>query len=260
MDFKKQINYFQNKQLTEHPILLIHGFSSGWEEWLDVIEILGEKSSIIAVDIPGHGYSQKLEKYTIQNYSKPLISFINNNFKQPFNIIGHSLGALISIYIASKLNHLVRNLILEDPPMFQNTQNDPSIIDLLNQEAKEKIYWKNIDDAEEYIKSINPETSQNKLIIKSKNKFLTDINAYDFSNLTENLSISKLLQNIQSNTFLFLGDPKFGGILSEKDAKKISNLISKCSIKKWKNTGHGIHNEHTTEYCKIVNDFLNNNR
>ena len=170
MDFKKQINYFQNKQLTDNPILLIHGFSSGWEEWLDVIEILGEKSSIIAVDIPGLGYSKKLEKYTIRNYSKPIINFIKDNCNQPFNIIGHSLGALISIYIASKLNHLVRNLILEDPPMFQNTQNDPPIIDLLSQEAKEKIYWKNIAETKEYIKRINPETSQNKLIIKTANK------------------------------------------------------------------------------------------
>ena len=144
------------------------------------------KKSIVAVNIPGQGDSQKLERYTIQNYLKPLIGFINDHIKQPFNIIGHSLGALIAIYIASKLNHLVRNLILEDPPMFQNTQNEHPILDLINQEANEKKYWKNIKEAEKYIKTINPEIFQKKLIITSKNKFLTDINAYNFSNLSEN--------------------------------------------------------------------------
>jgi len=256
MSKSELINYFQNKRNTKNPILLIHGFSSGWEEWLEVIKILGKEKTIIAVDIPGHGKSLKLEKYSLENYSEPLIDFSYKHFKEPFDVIGHSLGGLIAIFVASKLNNLVRNLVLEDPPIIEKRNNKPSIIELLDQEAKEKINWKNLNDAEEYIKKIDPEISENKLKIRSKNKFLADIKAYDFTFLNENISTPNLLKNIKSRTLLTFGDPEFGGILSADDAKTISTLIPKCSIKKWQLTGHGIHNEHTNKYCEMIKKFI----
>ena len=250
------INYFKIKKTTPNPILLIHGLTSGWEEWVEVIKILGKEKTIIAVDIPGHGKSLKLEKYSLKNYSEPLIDFIYKHFDEPFDIIGHSLGGLIGIFLASNLNNLVRNLVLEDPPIIEKSNNQPSIIDLLDQEAKEKINWKNLNDAEEYIKKINPEISENKLKIKSKYKFLTDIKTYDFTFLNENISTPNLLKNIKSRTLLTFGDTEFGGILSADDAKTISTLIPKCSIKKWQLTGHGIHNEHTIKYCEMIKKFI----
>lgn len=160
------------------------------------------------VDLLGLGHSDKLKEYTISNYSQPLLGLTEQLFNQPFDIIGHSLGGLISIFVANKLNNKVRKLVIEDPPIFLRNQKQSPIIDLLNKEAIEKLNWKTISDSEYYIKTIHSDISENKLKIKAKHSFFTDINAYNFSNFSGNISLEMLLKNNKSKTLLTHGDPE----------------------------------------------------
>ena len=251
-----EINYFQNRNRKGTPLLLIHGFSSGWEDWLGIIEILGKTKSIVAIDLPGHGNSDRLKEYTISNYSQPLLDLIKQIFPKSFDLIGHSLGSLISIYLANKLNSKVRKLVIEDPPIFLNRNNQPPIIDLLENEATEKQNWKTIIDSENYMRTIHSDLSETKIKIRAKHSFLTDIKAYNFSNFSETISLTGILKNLNSETLLINGDPEFGGILSNEKANQIAKLIPTCSVLSWQNTGHVIHNEHPEQYCKTLKEFL----
>ena len=126
----------------------------------------------------------------------------------------------------------------------------------MNKEAIEKLNWKTISDSEYYIKTIHSHISENKLKIKAKHSFFTDINVYNFSNFSGNISLEMLLKNNKSKTLLTHGDPEQGGILSKEDANKLAQLIPKCSIRSWQNTGHVIHNEHPQEYRQMLIEFL----
>ena len=54
------LNFFEHNIGAKETILYIHGWTAGWEVWMNDIEKYG-KYNIYAVDLPGHNKSGKLE-------------------------------------------------------------------------------------------------------------------------------------------------------------------------------------------------------
>ena len=61
------------------PILLIHGFASSTYTFRRIIPLLQKQFSIIAIDLPGFGKSEKSTSfvYSFQNYAKLMIECIH---------------------------------------------------------------------------------------------------------------------------------------------------------------------------------------
>ena len=43
------------------PLLLIHGIGGSWRSWNTILDGLSAKRQVIALDLPGHGQTPKLE-------------------------------------------------------------------------------------------------------------------------------------------------------------------------------------------------------
>ena len=96
------------------PILLIHGLASSTYTFRRIIPLLREHFSIIAVDLPGFGKSEKSTSfvYSFQNYAKLMIECIHQlGISKPY-IVAHSMGGQIALNMAIQAPEKINKLIL----------------------------------------------------------------------------------------------------------------------------------------------------
>ena len=89
---------------TGSPVILIHGVGLRAECWYPQIEAFGSAHTVIALDLPGHGESDPLDSTipTLQDYSDRLATFIEDTVDSTPIIVGHSMGALIALDLATR--------------------------------------------------------------------------------------------------------------------------------------------------------------
>ncbi|RLG04309.1 MAG: hypothetical protein DRN68_09960 [Thaumarchaeota archaeon] len=96
-------------------ILLIHGLGGAIESWMSNFIPLSKKLHVIALDLPGFGFSDKpLINYTLEYYSDFISVFASSMNCQKINLVGHSMGGLIVLETTLNNPELVDRLILVD--------------------------------------------------------------------------------------------------------------------------------------------------
>ncbi|MEQ1806887.1 MAG: alpha/beta hydrolase [Burkholderiaceae bacterium] len=101
-----------------HPqtLLLVHGLGqNGFTDWLPLLPHLAQRYHVIALDLPGFGYSGAPSgKYSPSNYARLLHALLTRHAKQGVIAVGHSMGAAVVLRLASLHPELVSKLILVD--------------------------------------------------------------------------------------------------------------------------------------------------
>ena len=91
------------------PIVLIHGWAMHTGVWRLFAQQLAMRYRVICLDLPGHGLSENIEPYTLEQITKTLI----NEIPDPkFSVLGWSLGASIGIGLAKQFPDRIDSLIL----------------------------------------------------------------------------------------------------------------------------------------------------
>lgn len=92
-------------------VVFIHGVGMKAEAWAPQIEYFSDHYNVIAPDMPGHGHSQLLSsEASIQDYVNWAINFIENLNLGAVNLVGHSMGSLITLGVAATKPHLVKRI------------------------------------------------------------------------------------------------------------------------------------------------------
>lgn len=87
------------QQLGSGPVLLlIHGTGGSSHSWRDVMPLLAREFSCVAVDLPGHGFSEMPsgEQLSLHGMSQALGALMSQLELKPVGIVGHSAGAAIA--------------------------------------------------------------------------------------------------------------------------------------------------------------------
>ena len=102
------------REMGDGPVLfLVHGIAGFLEEWEPSMKILAQKFRVIAVDLPGHGLSDKPHaSYSITWLSAFLKDIIDAFGLSKFYLVGHSLGCAICLNLMIQHPHLVARLCL----------------------------------------------------------------------------------------------------------------------------------------------------
>jgi len=94
------INYTVGPALGP-PLLLLHEITERWQTFLPLIPHF-TRWQVCVLDLRGHGQSGRVKNsYKIIDYAQDIVCFLEAQINRPAIILGHSLGALISIYIAA---------------------------------------------------------------------------------------------------------------------------------------------------------------
>lgn len=85
------------------PLVMLHGFRAGADYWFPhTLPALAEERHVIALDLPGYGYSGGLAEYDLSSYATFMIAFLDALGLQSVNLLGHSMGAQVAIATAAK--------------------------------------------------------------------------------------------------------------------------------------------------------------
>ncbi len=78
-------------------ILLLHGTGAATHSWRDVLPRLAERFTVVAPDLPGHGFSSPLTSPTLPAMAAAVAALTTELGLVPALIVGHSAGAALAL-------------------------------------------------------------------------------------------------------------------------------------------------------------------
>jgi len=96
-------------------ILCIHGLTANCRSWDLLASSLAPRHKVLAMDLRGRGLSDSPPSgYSVENHCRDILALMDDqNLERPV-LMGHSLGAFISLVFAAKHPRRVDRLILVD--------------------------------------------------------------------------------------------------------------------------------------------------
>ena len=119
------------------PVVLLHGFASDLHSWRLIHGPLSRHRDVIAIELPGHGGSRDWQKSGgVQALAEHLEQVIIELELGTVDLVGHSLGGAIAVYLASQQTNMVRRLTLLAPVGF-GTEINLSAVEPFTEELSE---------------------------------------------------------------------------------------------------------------------------
>ncbi len=90
---------------TGETLLLIHGAGGATQSWRDIFAILSATHHVIAVDLPGQGFTQSgaQQRFGLSPMAQDLTALCQSQGWEPGHIVGHSAGAAIALEMSERM-------------------------------------------------------------------------------------------------------------------------------------------------------------
>jgi pimeloyl-ACP methyl ester carboxylesterase len=94
-------------------IVLLHAAGSNAGMWRRQLAGLGERHSVVALDLPGHGRSSGVEgPPTVEDAATVVERFLDAVTRRPCVLVGRSMGGAVALVVASRARERVQGLVL----------------------------------------------------------------------------------------------------------------------------------------------------
>lgn len=105
--------YYEQYGEQGSPLLILHGWGSDVAAMMPIIKRLQKFYRITAVDFPAHGGSGGLKgDWSIPDFAKWTENFIHQQNLNGCDVLAHSFGGRVALYLAAYSPKLFRNVIL----------------------------------------------------------------------------------------------------------------------------------------------------
>ena len=257
------------------PVLLLHGVTRRWQDWLCVFPHLLGRWRAIGVDLRGHGQSDRaVGAYRIADYVPDLVDFLRFGLDEPAIVIGHSLGGNLAAAVAAEAPDRVRALVLEDPPLgmagprlaetpfletfhifIRHAGSDRPITEIADALADARVTPPGCDSPVRLGEVRDPVSLR---FTASCLKCLDPgvLGVPIDGRWLDGSDIDSTLRRIECPTLLIQADTTFGGILPDREAIEAASLIRDCLHVKLPGLGHNIHTGATEAMIRLVVPFL----
>jgi pimeloyl-ACP methyl ester carboxylesterase len=96
------------------PVVLLHGLAGHAEEWAETAAWLREKRHVFALDLRGHGRSERAPHDVSLSAHIDDVAAAIQCIGTPVALVGHSVSGIIAIVVAADRPHLVAGLVVSD--------------------------------------------------------------------------------------------------------------------------------------------------
>lgn len=111
--------YYEVGRGNGRPIIMLHGMSTSADSFREALHELAGELWLIAPDIPGFGYSENTEPYTMPHLVEWLAAFRAALDLPPVSLVGHSFGGTLSGGFAVTYPDDVTRLLLVAPALLR---------------------------------------------------------------------------------------------------------------------------------------------
>lgn len=248
--------------LTEYPgkgppLVVLHGIGSRDVSWWPVIDGLTPWFHLYVVDLRGHGASDKPDAgYDVADYADDLEGLLNTLELARPRIIGHSLGALVTIAWSARHPERAAALVLEDPPLrvVASVLNSfDGWIDLATRPVDQVVAYfgetyPEWSEAERLRRALSITGTAPAVFREGRERFARLLAAHG-----EHLPpVSDQLPP----TLVIYGDVAAGGMLAAADAAWFAASVPRGEAVQVPGVGHSIHRERPAEFLALAVPFL----
>jgi pimeloyl-ACP methyl ester carboxylesterase len=238
------------------PLVMLHGIWDTWRTFEPVAPRMAAGRTTIALDLRGHGGSEKpAHGYDFADYAADVLGVIEQLAGAPVDLLGFSLGALVSIHVASHHPERVRRLVLEDPPFSPDADRRGRAMwfeHLL--ELKRQPFEQVVEGLAELYPTRDRgtnEVSARALIGTADGPFRAFLDGE-----RADLEVPSLLQRLPRPLFILRADPAMGGACSDAGRDGILAVRPDARLVEFPETGHLIHGEQPDRFIESVEGFL----
>lgn len=108
--------------LSTEAIVFVHGLSGCWANWLEQLPVFGDEHRVLALDLPGFGYSPMPAEphrpgkgISISGYARLLDRLLGELGIDAAAVVGNSMGGFVAAELAIAFPQRVERLVLVSP-------------------------------------------------------------------------------------------------------------------------------------------------
>jgi pimeloyl-ACP methyl ester carboxylesterase len=117
------------------PLVFVHGSASDYRTWQSQRDKFAERYRVLTYSRRYHWPNEPIKEgtdYSMDKQVDDLQAFLHLLDATPAHLVGHSYGAFICLLLAMREPHLVRSLVLAEPPVITLfVSNTPKPLELL---------------------------------------------------------------------------------------------------------------------------------
>lgn len=113
-----EINYLQWGDIRKPGVVLVHGGAANAHWWAFIAPQLARNYHVVALDLSGHGDSQRREEYPRELWSDEIMAVANDaGIVGAPVLVGHSMGGFVCINTAVRFGDRLAGTIIVDSPV-----------------------------------------------------------------------------------------------------------------------------------------------
>lgn len=249
------INYeiFGDSETNNKPLLLLHGWMARIEAMAPIYQYFQKSRKVIVLDFPGQGGKSDTlkEVWGVPEYGEMVKAFIEELSIQGCDVIGHSFGGRVIIYLSSKYKDLFNKIVLTDAAGVKPKRSIKKMFKIYSYKIA-KFFMKLVTSKEKYEEKL---AEMRKKRGSSDYAMLTSDVMRGTFNRVINLDLTDKLKHIEQPTLLVWGENDADTPLYM--AKIMEKYIKDSGVVILENAGHFSYLDNPQKYLIVVEKFLN---
>jgi len=260
------VELFSEFNPANDTLIFLHGFTGSANDWKKTAELIDNRFNKIAVDLVGHGKSDKpdeVEKFTASFINSQLLDVINHFTKEKVFLLGYSMGGRAALSFAVNHPEKVKGIILESTSAGikdtadrkERVKSDEELANFIETNSIENFidHWMNLE------------------IFGTQKRFSNDLlqKLRDEKLQNSSVGLAQSLRGFGTGSMPYLGDKlssfDFPVLLITGELDPKFTQINQEMVKKFpsakhqiiQNAGHNVHLEETLKCSETINRFLN---
>ncbi|MFZ0190853.1 MAG: alpha/beta fold hydrolase, partial [Streptosporangiaceae bacterium] len=110
---------------ADRGIVLVHGGAAHSRWWDHIGPLLAGGWRVVALDLSGHGDSGRRDSYTLDAWGREVLAVVADaGITTPPTVIGHSMGGLVTLRLATLVGSRIAGAVAIDSPVRDLTPED----------------------------------------------------------------------------------------------------------------------------------------
>jgi len=239
------------------PLIILHGFFASSRNWRQVAQRLAARFHVYAPDMRNHGASPHHPLMDYPSMAADLLRFMDERGLDTANLLGHSMGGKIAMWLALNNPHRVAKLIVADiAPVSYQHSFDHTVSAL---KALPLAELSNRKQAETLLAPGIPELSYRQFLLQNlilkHGKYCWRIDLDIFQDMARNIAAFPNADHLAP----FLGKALFiaGGDSDFVKPDAINSLFPDAPLTTIAGAGHWLHVQQPDVFITLVENFLN---
>ncbi len=248
-----KLHYVQGPQ-NGPPVVLLHGLTDCWQTFLTLVPFLYPYYTLYAPDLRGHGRSAHCQDYKIIDYAADIQVFLTKTFKEPVSLIGHSLGAAVSLYLAAANPRMCRSITLIDPFVFKDIVYDKAFLSYFSGCLQVISQHNNLENIFKAIKETGALAKKRALDLSRLDK--KTITSVLDKHVFTGFKLDELLVKVHCPVLLLRGNPELEGHITEAKADYLQKGLRDCAVEYLETASHVVHLDQPIKTAQYILYFL----